>query len=700
VNGAFTACSNTSCIYEFSATDAQISGTSAISLPILELNTPVALTNFSDLSVTSDLAGSGDFLNGNGSTLRLKAGVALDELTYNFSTDANDLVFEGNSDVDLPAGTYHNIEVAFVDDRKKLNMDANVTINNNLTLTDGKIEVDAGATVSVGGDLIVGLNSDEFNVKNANFTVLGNVDMDGGTIKTDDASTEFNIGGNVDVSAGVLELKKGTTSIDGNLSMNGGTFSQGGNRGADSADLTVLGEVSFTTSSTIAFVQGNFETDDFTVGSGAQIDLSELVSVNVTGQSIVEGQIIFQDGPNTPNWTFADLRLNSASNLVLTNAISISGILNLIDGNLELGNNNVELLDGATITGGSSASFIELNGTGVIRQFYSAAGATLNFPMGNTSYSPITELTINSASFVGGDYLDISLTESPHPNRSTANTPNGDDDGTTATDFINRFWTISANGISNPSYDISTVYVNSDVVGTEANLVGTLYRIPQGESFLDWLETGTVNAATNTISLSGTDNWGDVYAMDNDLNRLPVELVSFEVLVDQQRVVLRWMTASEDNNDRFVIERSTNGKDWLQLGEVIGVGTTAGTTQYEFVDAFPEAGKDYYRLKQVDFSGEFTYSSIELVEFKPVANRIERLRLVKNPVSVGEPLRFVTNLDSSFGEYQLMKINGVQIAKGPLNELLKGTVLLNHSGLYVLNVVVGGKRQAIKILVL
>ena len=68
------------------------------------------------------------------------------------------------------------------------------------------------------------------------------------------------------------------------------------------------------------------------------------------------------------------------------------------------------------------------------------------------------------------------------------------------------------------------------------------------------------------------------------------------------------------NNDLFIIERSLNGKDFYQIGKVLGQGNSSSLKQYSFIDDSYLDGARYYRLKQVDFNGQHKYSSV--VHFK------------------------------------------------------------------------------------
>lgn len=100
-----------------------------------------------------------------------------------------------------------------------------------------------------------------------------------------------------------------------------------------------------------------------------------------------------------------------------------------------------------------------------------------------------------------------------------------------------------------------------------------------------------------------------------NLGPLPVELTSFTVNSTNGKVFLNWTTASEKNNLGFNVERKTPNSSWHQIGFIKGNGTTSSNSEYSFKDENPSLdGKSFYRLKQVDFDGSFTYSSEVQVE--------------------------------------------------------------------------------------
>jgi len=96
---------------------------------------------------------------------------------------------------------------------------------------------------------------------------------------------------------------------------------------------------------------------------------------------------------------------------------------------------------------------------------------------------------------------------------------------------------------------------------------------------------------------------------------LPVELSRFSIESLEKSVSINWITESETDNDYFVILRSQNGIDFQEIGKVNGVGNSALTVSYQFSDERPLIGTSYYKLQQVDFDGESSFSQILSTEF-------------------------------------------------------------------------------------
>ncbi|MEP7263295.1 MAG: T9SS type A sorting domain-containing protein [Bacteroidota bacterium] len=104
----------------------------------------------------------------------------------------------------------------------------------------------------------------------------------------------------------------------------------------------------------------------------------------------------------------------------------------------------------------------------------------------------------------------------------------------------------------------------------------------------------------------------------NSGSTLPVNLLYFNALKGNNKVDLKWATGSEKENDFFTVERSTDGQIYEKILTVPGAGTTSSTHSYYASDKNPYHGTAYYRLKQTDFNGEFTYSDVRTVKYDDI----------------------------------------------------------------------------------
>jgi len=119
---------------------------------------------------------------------------------------------------------------------------------------------------------------------------------------------------------------------------------------------------------------------------------------------------------------------------------------------------------------------------------------------------------------------------------------------------------------------------------------------------------------------------------------LPIEMVYFEATKHGQGVLIEWHTATELNNDYFLVERSSDGIQFETINQVNGAGDSSGLLKYSIVDTNAPYGIVYYHIKQIDFDGAFEYSEIriiyntELSQFKIYPNAITDIVAVDLPV--------------------------------------------------------------------
>lgn len=124
---------------------------------------------------------------------------------------------------------------------------------------------------------------------------------------------------------------------------------------------------------------------------------------------------------------------------------------------------------------------------------------------------------------------------------------------------------------------------------------------------------------------------------------LYVEWAAFEATSHNGSVLLEWETTLEVDNDYFSIERSGDGISYRSIGVVEGKGHTNRPTKYSFTDSMPLFPHGYYRLKQVDFDGQFDYSSVVYVGQREVPE----VKVYPNPVQSGSSIWIEGVLSSS-----------------------------------------------------
>ncbi len=126
----------------------------------------------------------------------------------------------------------------------------------------------------------------------------------------------------------------------------------------------------------------------------------------------------------------------------------------------------------------------------------------------------------------------------------------------------------------------------------------------------------------------------------------PVDLVDFSGKTEGDDIKLHWQTASEVNNEKFEIEESLDGNEFQKIGEVKGFGTTSIPKTYGFSTPKPNRYQSFYRLKQVDFDGQFEYSPIinlvlqnqitSLEAFYPNPNKSGVVNITYNAIEDGK----------------------------------------------------------------
>lgn len=134
------------------------------------------------------------------------------------------------------------------------------------------------------------------------------------------------------------------------------------------------------------------------------------------------------------------------------------------------------------------------------------------------------------------------------------------------------------------------------------------------------ITAGTVTGGGNTTC--GSDGSCPTFTATNctgggicNGQGLPITLSTFAANARQNKIDLSWTTETELNFNFFDLERSANGKDFFSIAKIVGHGTSNEKRDYFFVDEKPLVGKNYYRLKSVDFDNYTEYFKVLAVDF-------------------------------------------------------------------------------------
>lgn len=257
---------------------------------------------------------------------------------------------------------------------------------------------------------------------------------------------------------------------------------------------------------------------------------------------------------------------------------------------------------------------------------------------------------------------------------------------------------------------------------TQKNMFDNLYNITAGQKLIAMSENGPIPDIQNSLSADAPwsyfMSWNDlvfkqnstqhiqsVYTnpdlltLENYATALPIILSGFNAIAQGAKTKIDWYTSSEQNNDRFVIERSSDGINYFKLTTVKGIGNSATAHQYSAYDNNPSKGTNYYRLLQYNFDGRRADHGVKTVSFNVIG--LPTVKAYPNPS--------ISNLGILLSNYEGKKIN-VSVTDISGRIVLKQSIQTNNGqgfyplntsqtmkGTYILNVNGEGLKQNIKI---
>ncbi|OQA98084.1 MAG: Serine protease EspC precursor [Bacteroidetes bacterium ADurb.Bin217] len=430
----------------------------------------------------------------------------------------------------------------------------------------------AGTTISTGAAL--DLNGITY-MNNESLTISGTGYSSSGVICNSNASAAL--------FPGAISLSAASTITAGNQITLSGTIS-------NNQHFTKNG------SNSLIFTSNTISVNNLDIAAGTIVGGTS--TINIYGDFTSSGT--FTPNTNTVNFvgsglqtiagvTFYNITINNASGATLSANAIVNGTITLTNG--------IVTTNAFTIDLGTNGTIVEI-----------AINPT-SYVTGTVKATRSLMQTISNN--FGG--IGVEITENNFDNNSTVVTrvTGTSCTGIEGNESITRYFTIEPVTDAGLDATLEFSYFDHEIVGhSEANLM--IYK--STDSRVTWSPVVTSrDAALNTLTVTGITSFSDWTASDGVNAPLPIELISFNAVNTENGNMLSWSTATETDNDFFTIEYSANGIDWEILQYVQGAGNSRVVNHYQVFDFVTSSPIHYYRLKQTDFNGDYSYSQIIIV---------------------------------------------------------------------------------------
>lgn len=367
---------------------------------------------------------------------------------------------------------------------------------------------------------------------------------------------------------------------------------------------------------------------------------------------------------------------------LLTNMFvkATTGTLTLTIGTITTGAFRVEVDNTAvaSVNAGNTTSFVDGN----LRRYLLASGS-YNWPVGNVAkgYQRVnTNFASNANTYIDARFDLWPFAEPIQGGGVECNV-------TYSLEAMNNgYWTMTATPNGAAVYDMIAYPTNV----TNIYAGWTIMKRSAIAPMPGWLLNGTCDPSSTATAVKRNGMSGfSVFGIAQSPTPLPIELIEFTGEMIGEDNLLKWITASEHNNDYFTVEQSYDGINFREIGTVTAVGNTITETSYQLYDYSPRTGINYYRLKQTDIDGAFTYSntialnrsltSVEITELYPNPTNTDVSFEVNSAISGVMEFNMYDNTGRLIKTENLQVVAGVNAYHIPLSELSAGvyTVSIN-----------------------
>ncbi|GEO02729.1 hypothetical protein AAE02nite_03930 [Adhaeribacter aerolatus] len=464
---------------------------------------------------------------------------------------------------------------------------------------------------------------------------------------------------NLTLNTETLELGTATLTVNGNATLNNGSINGG--------IIAIAGNI---------LTAGNSPINIYTaalIGSASQV-------ISTTGNA----------APVFNNLTV----LKTDNTVSLETNLTVNGTLDLTNSNkLVLGNSNLLIGSTGRIVSGQ-AGYVVTNGLGTLQMTVANDEAEVFFPVGNHSYNPVK---IKQKATGTTDIFKVRVKGGLFVLYDADN--NGIDPA--VEDGVSRTWVIEE-AVKGGSIAHVTLQFSS---GNTANDWAPSFdpkKAVMAQYTENWAApttgSATLDSKNTTLLQVSLDNLSSfrvfgVFNYDHQrLTTLPVELVSFKGARVKGEVELKWQTAMEKNNDFFTVEMSVDGKKFTEVTKVKGIGNTNQLQNYSYLHRNAPDQTTYYRLKQTDFDGTFTYAKV--ISFNGTAP-LASVVVYPNPGTGPFTVQGVTSVT----EAVVLDATGRLVKKLPvLNKEISFDLSNEQSGIYFLRLTGAAETQTLRLI--
>lgn len=627
-----------------------------------------------------------------------------------------------------------------------------LTVGNNNTVA---IQIAANRTLTVEDNVnVTGYNNKNLSISGAGTLEIGEeLNISGNSVANFSGSLVVEVGESINltqasqfVSNGSLLFTAEEITINGNGSLNfqalsqsifestNGNFTiQGGSNVLFSGssgiisdeDVNILGNTPAVRLEDNSFLEAS---RDISVQNGSQLDLEDDARMISARDLILEDQSSLNLSNTTTLQVGRNLELSDTAFILASGAseITVTGEL-ILDDQSTLSMNDLSIIEvdeETTITTNNLSNGLRFNGTssgtfnssltidGNSSTFYAAGNSSVEFN-GSVVFEGGADIFL-----LGDSKLNFNSTTRIRQNGTTFN-PSGNAEimfvgnvslESSADVFLSDNSNLTIQG--NLSFDNNNSTTWTSTQSATVFIEGNFSK--GSNSYLTVSNSGVFEICAGTFPLQSSDARiiiGPSPAYYGGCLILPVEYLYLNASFDsfQRTGEITWATAKEWENSHFEIERAVNNiHSWTLLDQVQGTGYSDSPIEYSFIDnSLPASGGTiYYRLKQVDFEGNSSYSITKSIRVDPVQGKSAWIAY-PNPSAVGSPIK-IDLLNSSIYRdepilVQISDIRGIShtfTVSEPqaLTQIVNDQLENSKPGIYILLLNWGNQTEQIKLM--